>query len=69
MGNGEMGGKSGQRSFGGTFIWSGCNNDFSVTDACRRQSPSVSSAWKLRVFCSFSFFVFKSRKEHNGKGY
>ena len=32
-----------------------------------RESRSVSSTWKVRVFCSFSFFVFESRKEHNGK--
>ena len=52
MGNGqwtiEMGGKSGQGSFGphATTI-------FSVTDACGRQSQSVSSTWKIRVFYLF----------------
>ena len=60
MKNGEWG--NGRKKWS-AFIWSGCNNDFSVTDACRRQLRSVSSA------SSFSFFAFKSRKEHNGKGY
>ena len=68
MGNEEWGMGKWEEKWS-AFIWSGCNNDFSVTFACRALSRSVSSAWKLRVLCSFSFFVFESRKEHNGKGY
>ena len=51
------------------FLWSERNYNFSVTEACGRQSRSVSLARKLRVCCSFPFSVFESRKEHREKVY
>ena len=36
---------------------------FSVADTCGRQLRSVGSAWRLTVFCLFSFLFFNEEEE------
>ena len=38
---------------------------FSLRDTCGRQLRSVGSAWRLRVFCLFSFLFFNEEEEES----
>ena len=38
---------------------------FSVADTCGRQLRSVGSAWRLTVFCLFSFLFFNEEEEES----